>query len=112
METGENTIQVAKKRLLDVDPFQLFPKQGDISVSLRLIQSGVVVSRDELKTLEEFYETLVIRHSMEIDNPLFALDAASKDGPLFVPVVNATKKVALDYARDALIRFKCSNCES
>jgi len=61
-----------------------------LSVTLELIDSNLVFGPPEIEALEKFYEKLVIRHVLEIEDPLMRLDQETTDNPLYVPIDNGS----------------------
>jgi hypothetical protein len=67
--------------------FRLYPKSGDILVSLVELSSSVIVSDQDLNILYKFYEFL-ITEVLEIRDQLITIDSELKDDPLIVPIEN------------------------
>jgi hypothetical protein len=72
-----------------MEPFELYPKQGTVQVSLELLSQQGKATAEQMDLLEAYYVDVVVRHVLEITDVLIDFDKRGlADGPLFVPVDN------------------------
>ncbi len=72
-----------------LEPFDLYPKQATVRVSLELLSQNGKATAEQIDLLEDYYAQVVVRHVLEISDVLLDFDKRGRaDGPLFVPVDN------------------------